>query len=86
MSLKKSARILDVGCGTGHFLVKCLEKGWTVKGIENNTNARNVLPAKISKDIVEAFEPLIDQSEKFDIITMWHSLEHCTDLNAAIQT
>ena len=85
MSLKKRARILDVGCGTGHFLAKCLEKGWTVKGIENNMNARNALPSKISKDVVERFEPLIDQPEKFDVITMWHSLEHLYDLNAAIQ-
>ena len=85
MSLKKRARILDVGCGTGHFLAKCLEKGWTVKGIENNMNARNALPSKISKDVVERVEPLIDQPEKFDVITMWHSLEHLYDLNAAIQ-
>lgn len=85
MSLKKRARVLDVGCGTGYFLAKCLEKGWSVKGVENNINARNVLPAIIFKDIVDGLKPLIYQSEKFDLITMWHSLEHLHDLKVVIQ-
>ena len=78
-------KILDVGCGTGYFLAKCLEKGWSVKGVENNINARNVLPAIIFKDIVDGLKPLIYQSEKFDLITMWHSLEHLHDLKVVIQ-
>ena len=82
--LKKEVRVLDVGCGAGYFLIKCLENGWIVKGVENNKNAKKILPPEISKHVFEDFEALKSQPEKYDIITMWHSLEHLHDLNSSI--
>ena len=83
--LKKEVRVLDVGCGAGYFLIKCLEKGWIVKGVENNKNAKKILPPEISKHVFEDLEALKSHPEKYDIITMWHSLEHLHDLNSSIQ-
>jgi 2-polyprenyl-3-methyl-5-hydroxy-6-metoxy-1,4-benzoquinol methylase len=77
-------RLLDVGCGTADFLYSCLKKGWQINGIENNTNAKNNLHTEVSSFIFDDFEFLKSQPERFDIITMWHSLEHVTDLRQTI--
>ena len=34
-------KILDIGCGTGHFLVKMHELGWDVYGVEPNKKCVN---------------------------------------------
>ena len=77
-------RLLDVGCGTGDFLYSCLKKGWQINGIENNKNAKNNSRTEVSSFIFDDFEFLKSQPERFDIITMWHSLEHITDLKQTI--
>ena len=77
-------RLLDVGCGTGDFLYSCLKKGWQINGIENNKNAKNNSRTEVSSFIFDDFEFLKSQPERFDIITMWHSLEHIIDLKQTI--
>lgn len=77
-------RLLDVGCGTGDFLYSCLKKGWQINGVENNINAKNNSHTEVSPFIFDDFEFLKSQPERFDIITMWHSLEHIIDLNQTI--
>ena len=77
-------RLLDVGCGTGDFLYSCLKKGWQINGIENNKNAKNNSRTEVSSFIFDDFEFLKSQPERFDIITMWHSLEHILDLKQTI--
>ena len=37
----RKGRILDIGCGTGHFAAAMKQKGWIVAGIEPNKKARN---------------------------------------------
>ena len=77
-------RLLDVGCGTGDFLYSCFKKGWQINGIENNKNAKNNSRTEVSSFIFDDFEFLKSQPERFDIITMWHSLEHIIDLKQTI--
>jgi len=74
--------LLDIGTGTGDFIFACKNVGWNVKGVEPNKKA-NLLAAEktfinISKDVSEL------GNEQFDVITMWHVLEHVPDLNAYI--
>ena len=81
---QNNPRLLDVGCGTGDFLYSCLKKGWQINGIENNKNANNNSRTELSSFIFDDFEFLKSQPERFDIITMWHSLEHIIDLKQTI--
>lgn len=73
-------RLLDYGCGTGDFLEYCQKKGWHTEGVEPSANAREIALQKnlsINKDIRE-----IDR--QYDVITLWHVLEHVADLNSTI--
>ena len=73
--------ILDVGAGTGDFLKTCLQKKWNVFGIEPNQQAREV--AK-EKGIVLQNDLGAYSNKKFDIITLWHVLEHVENLSEFI--
>ena len=77
--------LLDVGCGTGEFLHTCKNAGYNVVGIE---------PAKIARDqaidnykLNVSAKTDLNQFDKneFDIITMWHVLEHVTDINSYLE-
>lgn len=74
--------LLDIGAGTGHFLDLAKKNEWNVTGIEPNDGARN---ASIEKGIsfAENIQTLEDNS--FDVITMWHVLEHVPDLDEQIK-
>lgn len=74
--------LLDIGAGTGDFLVAAKNRGWTVSGIEPNEEARKRAYEK-SIQLVENFQTLPNQ--KFDVITMWHVLEHIPNLSETIQ-
>ena len=76
-------KILDIGCATGEFLQKFREPNWQCTGVEVVEDARN--KAK-SKNI--AVYPSVDtlpQDSKFDIITMWHVLEHVHNLQDSVK-
>ncbi|UII22340.1 class I SAM-dependent methyltransferase [Fulvivirga ligni] len=70
--------ILDIGCGTGHFLETCEADGWKTTGVEPDETAR-----KYSINKVEHLYESIDQvpDETFNVISMWHVLEHIPNLN-----
>jgi 2-polyprenyl-3-methyl-5-hydroxy-6-metoxy-1,4-benzoquinol methylase len=75
-------RLLDFGAGTGDFLLEAKGKGWTVEGVEPNAEARGLAEAKgirLKKDI-SAFE-----EGSFDVITLWHVLEHLPEPDLRIK-
>lgn len=75
-------RLLDVGAGTGDFLAKAKNKGWEVHGVEVNEIAREKAKEKglMLKTDLEAFS-----GQHFDVITLWHVLEHLHGLEAQIK-
>ena len=73
-------KLLDIGCGVGDFLHVAENKGWQCTGVEPSDEAREIARQRIKGDLLysEDLEQLPDQS--FDLITMWHVLEHVDDL------
>lgn len=74
--------LLDIGCGTGDFLVAAQKDGWEIVGVEPNKNASE---KAASKNIIVLPSLKSVPKQKFDIITLWHVLEHLPDLNFQIQ-
>ncbi|HPE82425.1 MAG TPA: class I SAM-dependent methyltransferase [Aequorivita sp.] len=73
--------LLDIGAGTGDFLKAAKEKGWQVHGTEPNENA-----AKLAlKKKIELKSSLNDfEGKQFDVVTLWHVLEHIPNLEETI--
>ncbi|WP_394801756.1 MULTISPECIES: class I SAM-dependent methyltransferase [Tenacibaculum] len=74
--------ILDIGAGTGDFLATCKNDNWQVLGIEPNKKAREIAA---SKNITLQENISIVENKKFDVITLWHVLEHVENLEEYIQ-
>ncbi|CAL2080632.1 class I SAM-dependent methyltransferase [Tenacibaculum sp. 190524A02b] len=74
--------ILDIGAGTGDFLNVCKLSGWKATGIEPSFQARN-LANKKGITLHENIENI--KNKKFDVITLWHVLEHIPNLEEQIK-
>jgi len=83
-AISESKRLLDIGCGTGDFLSLAMEDAWDVTGIEPNDKARAVANMKTDNKVFDS--PYINQLDdgSFDVITLWHVLEHLPDLDEQI--
>ncbi|MFH1772354.1 MAG: class I SAM-dependent methyltransferase [Candidatus Omnitrophota bacterium] len=79
-AMKPSGNLLDVGCGTSNFLHTAKEHGFKVWGTEVSgfavDNARKLYGIDVFKgDLIDSHF----QDDFFDVITLWHVLEHTTD-------
>ena len=78
----KPFKILDVGCGSGEILLNMPENQYlSLVGIEPND--QNILNKKYNSTInivKELYEPDIFQSNWFDLIFSYHSIEHFHDV------
>lgn len=75
-------KILDIGAGTGEFLFVAQLNGWNTTGVEPSEKAKKIAINK-GVSFVEALAQL--ENHTFDVITMWHVLEHVPDLNHQIK-
>jgi len=75
LAVSQPNTLLDIGSGTGYFLNQMRSKNWEVKGIEVSDDTRNYSIEKFGLD-VESIEKLFDLNQRFDVISMWHVLEH----------
>src|SRR5207253_8058958 len=73
-------RLLDFGCGNGSFLHRVRKQGWdatgldvarlAVQGARNETSAGVLVGTLPHPELLPA---------SFDVVTMWHALEHVHD-------
>ena len=74
--------IFDIGAGTGDFLSVAKNDGWNTTGIEPSERAKAIAIGK-GISFVDNTSDLVEGS--FDVITMWHVLEHVPDLDFQIK-
>ncbi|SKB51113.1 Ubiquinone/menaquinone biosynthesis C-methylase UbiE [Salegentibacter holothuriorum] len=74
--------LLDIGAGTGDFLLAAKRKKWNVEGIEPNAQARKLA---CEKGIELQQELALFKENSFDVISMWHVLEHVPDLEVQLK-
>ncbi len=82
---KRNGNFLDVGSGTGAFVNEMKHRGWQVTGLEPDADARIVAKKLYNIELKEMnmFSQLPVNS--FDVITLWHVMEHVHDLSAYVQ-
>lgn len=74
--LSKEKNILDIGAGTGHFLKEARKAGWIATGLEPDGDARALAKSANDVELLEQQNLYSLPNESFDVITMWHVLEH----------
>lgn len=77
MSRRKPGRVLDIGCGSGDFLLRLRNLGWEAHGVEFAEEVALAVARSSGMDVRPG--GLLDHdfpSDYFDWITLWWSLEH----------
>lgn len=78
-------KLLDIGCGTGFFLDTCKTNGWQVMGSEPDPKTREFARQQVNIAIQEDIFSDQFKPAQFNIITMWHVLEHVHQIDKTIQ-
>ena len=77
-------RMLEIGCGAGDFLKVMENKGWNCTGIEPSENAKAIARKKVKAQLYNPEDINSLPDESFDLITMWHVLEHVDNLKEEV--
>lgn len=72
----KRGKLLDIGCGAGFFLARLKRYGWDVTGIDISEWAGKFARDKLGLKVFTGNVEDIQFNDKFDVITMYHNLEH----------
>lgn len=80
----ETLNLMDIGCGTGEFLNACKISGWNVTGIEPSDIARRHAKENYGIDAMMPDKLVEIKEKKFNVITLWHVLEHVHQLENTI--
>lgn len=78
---KSSGTLLDIGTGTGYFANAMQERGWKVTAIEKSPQARAFAKEHFYLDVYEEAVLKDLPAKSFDVITLWHVMEHLEHVN-----
>ena len=81
----KTGSLLDIGCGTGEFLNTCKKNGYITKGVEPSKIAREQAIENFNLSVTKETNLKGFEKDSFEIITLWHVLEHMPEINTQIQ-
>ncbi len=77
--LPPGARVLDVGCGRGVLLGPLADLGFEAHGVELSEDATRGIDPRARIRIASSLTDASYDSEQFDMIVLWHVLEHLAD-------
>ncbi len=77
--LPEGASILDVGCGRGVLFAPLADRGFRVSGVEMNEDAIRGCDPRAEVRIAERLSEAGFEDESFDLVVIWHVLEHMSD-------
>jgi len=77
------ARLLDAGCGAGHFLTIAERFGYEAEGVDRSPQAVSICRARGLKARVSDLMVLSPPTH-FDVITIWDVVEHLDDPRAVL--
>lgn len=83
--LDSAGKMLEIGCGVGDFLHYAEQQGWECYGAEPSEDAVKILHSKSNAKIVKPAQIEDFPDASFDLICMWHVLEHVDDLRWQIE-
>jgi 2-polyprenyl-3-methyl-5-hydroxy-6-metoxy-1,4-benzoquinol methylase len=84
LSRRKTGKLLDIGCGTGDFAGTMQAAGWEVTGLEPDGGARELAKAQHGIAVFPSDHLYELGANQFDVITMWHVLEHVHRLHESL--
>jgi ubiquinone/menaquinone biosynthesis C-methylase UbiE len=79
---RQSGNLLEVGAGTGYFAETMLKAGWNVTALEPDSGAREIARQRAGLNLLPSDQLFELPSAHFDVITLWHVLEHVHDLSS----
>lgn len=71
-------QLLDIGCNRGLLLEAARRQGWQVTGVEISPESANRARNDYHLTVYSTLDELEPQ-KRFDLITVWHVLEHTLD-------
>lgn len=84
LSRKRPLELLDVGCGTGSFLASLDSQKFHASGIDLNVEAVRIAGTRGLTVRRQRIETLAPRDGQYDVVTLWHVLEHLPDPVAAL--
>jgi len=82
---KELGNVLEIGTGTGELLYYFYKNGWNVTGVEPNDYARNFAISNFKLNILNEDQISELQAKSYDIVMLWHVLEHVYDLEGRMK-
>jgi SAM-dependent methyltransferase/rubredoxin len=86
ISEKRKGSLLDIGTGLGYFPNHMKSRGWQVEGIEQDEETRNKAMDNFGFQINPPAAVYEMKDRNFDVITMWHVLEHVHNLDGYLKS